>query len=725
MNGHFENNHKTKEIQNSDEEDSNNYNKDNDNVIELNSIEINEKIKINGETNGGEKIEKTNRETEHKKDSEKVHDRHVVFDLNVKNAENKDDITLKINEPIKDIFNNNELDVISEEKEIQNNEDIDYIETEEKPLSLKDKETNERTFKKLQSSKEISRIPSFLKVERLKSFQEISKLPSIMKKHNTVQFNLDDNNIPKALASYRSVRSKKSNKSFTNLANNLNPLNLNIPSFNEHHHHRLHHNTDDDDDPIRIPSHLSVRSTRTVRSDITEKEEEDLKMKTVNLFFQMINISLGYFLYGYETGVFNQIQENIAFDLEWKAEDKTTFLSLVSVMISIGATFGAIITGKIANIIGRKLCYIILDVILIVGTGITLFTNTYSMIVGRFVSGYAVGGYVTLVPMTMKETVPVRFEGYGTAMYNISYNIGMLFAFSLGINIPPIDKPDLVWWRVCFGLPIAFALINMILLLTQYKLDTPKHLLEKGDREGAIESFKYTYENDNDIEGLILTLEEHLKKKELSEEITYGVVLGPRFSKQLFIGGLLMIVYQGTCLGIFNYYSTKVFARTMTYKEANLFTTIQGVCRFAGSILSIFIFGRVPNKIIAMVGFSVICGCLFAISICDIFDILEPQNYIILFHYLVFGATAMSAYKINAEILPDIGIGIASLVHWIMNCIVVLALPFMLISVLAFKWTIMLYASVMLICIILIGIFYKDAHGLSLDEVENLYKTWF
>ena len=261
--------------------------------------------------------------------------------------------------------------------------------------------------------------------------------------------------------------------------------------------------------------------------------------------------------------------------------------------------------------------------------------------------------------------------------------------------------------------------------MTHYKLDTPKYLLEQEDREGAIESFKYIYKNDNDIEGLILTLEEQIKINEMKEKITYKVILGPRFSKQLFVGCILMIVYQSSCLGIFNYYSTKIFARTMTYKEANLFTTILGLCRFAGSILSIFIFGRIKNKTIALVGFSVICGCLLSISICDIFDILEPQNYIILFHFLCFGASAMSAYKITAEILPDIGVGIATLVHWIMNCIVILTLPFLLVSVFTFKFTIMLFACVMVVGIILIGIFYKDAHGLSLIEVENLYKTWF
>jgi len=723
MNKNHENNYKMKKNLNNEEEKLHNFNSDNDNMLELNSITIKENITVNGETNGGGHKKVNSLEIEYRKESEKGHGHHVVFDLNVVNAENKEDLTLKI-----DVNNNKdnhvhfELEVISEEQI----NDINRNEAEKETLDLKDNEEN--SIKKLLSSQDVSKIQPIFDVKRIRSYQDIRKIPSLIEQQMSALTETDEYFAPKTLVTNRCARPKNPC---------LNPLSLdhhishdqqhNSHHHSHHHSHHTHHshnnhNTEELNDIVKIPSHLSVSSTHTVCS---EKKEEDLKIKTVNLFFQMVNISLGYFLYGYETGVFNQIQENIAFDLEWKDEDKTTYLSLVSVMIAIGATFGSIITGKIASILGRKLCYIILDVILIVGTSITLFLNTYSMIVGRFIIGYAVGGYVTLVPMTMKETVPVKYEGYGTAMYNISYNIGMLFAFSLGMNTPSIEKPDLVWWRVCFGLPIVFALINMILLLTHYKLDTPKHLLEKGDRDGAIESFKYTYEDDNDINGLILTLEENLRKKEQSEEITYKVILGPRFAKQLFLGCILMIVYQATCLGVFNYYSTKIFARTMSYKEANLFTTIKGVCRFTGSILSIFIFGRVPNKVIALVGFSIICGCLLSLSICDHFEILEPQNYIILFHYLCFGASAMAAYKITAEILPDIGIGIASLVHWIVNCIIVLTLPFMLLSVLAFKWTIMLYASVMVIGIIIIGIFYKDAHGLCLDEVENLYKTWF
>jgi len=570
--------------------------------------------------------------------------------------------------------------------------------------------------KKSHSTKAIPEILPLYKLNRSRSYHYETNNSHLLKKHHRENF---EDNFPKYIASYLSIRSK-SLKNVSTTSNSYNHFSLH--NFHEYYHHLHHpHTLLDENEALRIPANLTLRAIHTVDSDITEKSEEELKIKTGNLLLQMINISLGHFLYGYETGVFNQIQKNVAFDLEWKSEEKTLYLSLISVMIPLGATFGALISGKLANSIGRKLSFIILDVILIVGTIITLFANTYSMIVGRFIAGYSVGGYVTLVPMTIKETVPVRFEGYGTAMYNILYNIGMLFAFSLGINIPPIDKPDFLWWRVCFGFPIVFALLNMLLLLTYFKLDTPKHLLEKGDREGAIESFRYLYENDEEIEGLMLTLEEHIKRKEQSEEITYKVVLGPRFSKQLFIGCLLMIAFQTTCLGIFNYYSTIVFARSMTLQKANLFTTLEGITRFAGSILSIFIFGKVSNKIIAMVGYSLICGCLFAISICDIFDILEPQNYLILFHYLCFGASAMSAYKINAEILPDIGIGIATLVHWIGNFLIVLSIPFLFASLLAFKWTVMLYASVQLVCIILIGILYKDAPGLSPDEVENLY----
>jgi len=289
-----------------------------------------------------------------------------------------------------------------------------------------------------------------------------------------------------------------------------------------------------------------------------EKQEDatpdnpEYKLRMCNLFFLMVNISIGYFMIGYEVGVFNQIQENVNTDLGWDAEEKKLYLAIISVMVPVGAVFGSVIMGKSAHNIGRKNAYIIWDCIIIVGIAITMIANTYSMIIGRLICGFGVGGFVVLVPMLMKEFVPDKYEGYGAAMYAICFNIGLLTSFALGINIPDITKPDFVWWRIMYAFPSILILTNIILLLTKYTQETPIYLLTIDNREACIESYKQIYEEEEDILKVIVDLEHHLKKKKEAEEITYGILCGPRFSKQLFIGFILNIAYMSPATNIFN-----------------------------------------------------------------------------------------------------------------------------------------------------------------------------
>jgi len=455
------------------------------------------------------------------------------------------------------------------------------------------------------------------------------------------------------------------------------------------------------------------------------QEPPEYKLRMCNLISLMLNISIGYFMIGYEVGVFNQIQENVNTDLGWDTEEKKIYISIISVMIPVGAVFGSVIMGKSAHNIGRKYAYITWDCIIIVGIAITMIANTYSMIIGRFICGFGVGGFVVLVPMLMKEYVPDRYEGYGAAMYAVSFNIGLLTSFALGLNISDITKPDFVWWRIMFAFPCILILINIILLLTKYTQETPIYLLSIDDREGCINSYKQIYEEEEDILKVILDLENHLKKKKEAEEITYSILCSPRFSKQLFIGFILNIAYMSPATNIFNSYSTMIFKRTEPLETATLFTTMLGVARFAGSIISIFIFGRIKKKTILLTGLTLMCCCLLIVSMLEYFQLPSPEKYIIIVLYFLYGLSIFTIMEIGPEILPDIGVGLITLAYWIFNIFIVVTLPYMISSEMELQWTIMLYFCILGLMIILIGIFYKESVGLTLNEVEELYKTWF
>ena len=472
----------------------------------------------------------------------------------------------------------------------------------------------------------------------------------------------------------------------------------------------------------------SARYINTTKEEPKKKDDElapEAKIRWGRLISQMLNISLGYYVFGYEVGVFNPIQGNVAFDLNWTGTDEKTFVTIVSVMIAVGGIFGAAVIGKITAAVGRRWAFIIFDCIFIVGISITFIANTAAMIIGRFICGFSVGAYVALVPLFIHEIMPDKYIGYGSALYNIICNIGLVSAFALGNNVPPIDQPDLVWWRVMYFFPGIFIVLNIILFLTVFKFDSPKNLLQEGDHEGCIDAYREIYYDDEEIREIVKILEEHLHKKEKeAEEYTYTVLCSARFAKQLLLGVILMLGIQFCAINVFTYYSTSIFLKTMTLKDATLFTSMLGIGLIIGSVISIFIFVKFPKKKIILIGYGILFVILFIVSILAYTNNTDPIKYLMIFFYLDFGATVFITFEIQAEILPDIGLGVIGFVHWIFNVVVVLKLPYMLSSELDFHWTIMIYAGLLLCIIIYIVLFYKETNGKSMNEVEEVYLTW-
>ncbi len=196
-------------------------------------------------------------------------------------------------------------------------------------------------------------------------------------------------------------------------------------------------------------THLPIYTEQT--EEKVEEVEHEIPVRVTNIIFLAITYALGSFIFAYNLGAFNSIQENINFDLKWKKEEKEAYISFISGMIPIGAIFGAAIQGKMAAGIGRKLTFIVLDGIGISGIAISMVAHSVALIVGRLIIGFTVGGYSMLVPLIIAEIFPKKYIGIGITITNIGLKIGLLVLFSLGINIPPTDQPDFIWWRWYFS----------------------------------------------------------------------------------------------------------------------------------------------------------------------------------------------------------------------------------------------------------------------------------
>ena len=82
-------------------------------------------------------------------------------------------------------------------------------------------------------------------------------------------------------------------------------------------------------------------------------------------------------------------------------------------------TIGAFVGGKIMNKIGRKNTILVCVVIGIVGLGITMIFNFYTLTIGRFIFGLSCGIISITIPRFMEETIPRHLFDILAPTFNI------------------------------------------------------------------------------------------------------------------------------------------------------------------------------------------------------------------------------------------------------------------------------------------------------------------
>jgi len=162
----------------------------------------------------------------------------------------------------------------------------------------------------------------------------------------------------------------------------------------------------------------------------------------------------------------------------WSDETATVWASLLTTFTNLGAMFAALFA---ANLIpyGKWNLMMLANALILVGCGLCLVDNIYVVSVGRFIWGMAAGAFTVFCPKYVNEVVPFEMKGSMGAANQLMCTIGIFLPALLGLPIPndPENYADdfivKEYWRVVWGMPIIFVILQVILLLTIFRYDTP------------------------------------------------------------------------------------------------------------------------------------------------------------------------------------------------------------------------------------------------------------
>jgi SP family facilitated glucose transporter-like MFS transporter 3 len=211
------------------------------------------------------------------------------------------------------------------------------------------------------------------------------------------------------------------------------------------------------------------RSHRHSHSELMLLDEFKMErvMVTTPLIFAVFVASMSQFLVGYNTGVLNAPAEVVF------PGHSMTMWSFAVAAFAVGGPFGAAVAGKMADSRGRRGALLIdIWTFLIGGLLQTMAIDMFSIILARFIIGFASGLSSVLVPIYLGELAPPSLRGTFGTLTQFALVGGILVADLLAFVFATEDL-----WRCLFAVTCFVAVVQLI--SAPFLLESPRWLLSR------------------------------------------------------------------------------------------------------------------------------------------------------------------------------------------------------------------------------------------------------
>jgi MFS transporter, SP family, galactose:H+ symporter len=432
--------------------------------------------------------------------------------------------------------------------------------------------------------------------------------------------------------------------------------------------------------------------------------------------------ALGGLLFGYDTGVISGALIFIKreFGLTTVAEE------IVVSGVLLGATLGAIVGGKAADLFGRRKVLLVTAAIFGIGAlASAVAPSPAILIVSRVVLGLAIGLASTNVPVYLSEVAPPHARGWVVSLFQLAVTVGIVVAYLTDYSFVGIEEG----WRWMLGLAVAPALVfgtGMFFLP-----ETPRWLIRGGHHEVAHRVLVRI----RDLGDVNLEIEEI--KASLAQQTEGGHwtdLLRPQVRPALVVGLGLAVFQQITGINTVIYYAPKILqaAGFNSASGAILATVGVGIVNVAMTILAMFLVDRAGRRPLLLIG---IAGMIITLGVLGVsFSISNPSGQlawiavICLMGYVASFAVSLGPifWLLIAEIYPlrirGLAEGTAATFNWASNLIV--SLTFLtLVEKLGASSTFLLYALASVASWLFAYWFVPETKGRTLEQIEAFWRA--
>lgn len=439
--------------------------------------------------------------------------------------------------------------------------------------------------------------------------------------------------------------------------------------------------------------------------------------------------TFGGLLFGYDTGVVNGA---LPFMAQKDQLNLTPFIEgLIVSSLLLGAAFGSIIGGRMADRRGRRKTILFLAVLFLVSTiGCTLSPTAAIMICFRFLLGLAVGGASVTVPSYLAEMAPPERRGRMIIQNDLMVVTGQFLAFLfnaiLGVGLGETGHV----WRYM----LALAGIPAIVLWFGMKRmpESPRWLMAKGKADEALQVLRMVREDEvAAIE--IKEIEGNIKKEAHMEKATFKDLATPWIRRIVFLGIGLSVAQQITGINAIMYYGTQILMNSGFGTDAALIGNVgNGIISVLATWAGIWLVTAIGRRPLLIAGQTGIIASLAAIAFfATTMAGSANLSYIVLALTICFlicqqASVSSVTWLMIAEIFPQrirgLGIGISVFCMWVANFFIGLSFP-VLLSGVGLGMTFYSLAAINIISVIMVYLFVPETRGLSLEVIEDRFRS--
>ena len=252
-------------------------------------------------------------------------------------------------------------------------------------------------------------------------------------------------------------------------------------------------------------------------------------------------------LFGYDQGVISGALHGIKATFSLSA----LLVEVVTSWVTLGALFGALAGGELADRIGRKRTVLIAGAMFTLGALVqALAPDTVILVAGRLIVGAGVGVAAVAAPLYAAELAPTTLRGRFVSAYQLAITAGIFLAYLVD---GWLSKSDV--WRWMLGASAVPGLLLFVVALVAP--ESPRWLMKMGRRSDAavqLQKIRPGVDFKPRLDAIAVSLQQDAGRASWAE------VFHRQWRRPLLIGVGLAVFQQVTGINAIIYYADQIFA---------------------------------------------------------------------------------------------------------------------------------------------------------------------